>query len=585
MTEAVRLIIWDLDETFWKGTLTEGGIDEDQHFGEVVKELARRGIVSSICSKNDFNAAKDVLERLGIWEYFVFPSINWDTKGPRIREIVEQAQLRAPTILFVDDNPMNLEEAKFMVPDLQVADESILPGLLENPLFKGKPDPDMKRLADYKILEVKNAAKQTIGGNAFDFLRESDITVELNYDVEGNIDRAVELLNRTNQLNYTKNRVSDDIETARQQVRDMIRSYNVHTALVHVRDRFGDYGYVGFFVHVRGAGYNKLEQYCFSCRTLGMFVELWLYRQLGRPEIHIKGEVISDLFDESNPADWISFYNEEKDTATRESAGRGGILLCGGCDLEAVAHYLQPVTERFRLFANTIRHGGELRRDHSTIVAQSARPVPAAQRECLLNCGYTDEDLSLDYASPHYSLIIFSFWGDLYYRTYAQHDGQTVLTYTPSNLGYNDLTTFYEADLRNRGVPEEGIQAFRYFRANMVYQGPSDEPFFRKNLREILTAIPADTQVILLLSSENPASMPSEILERHQSMNRWTKTEQKNFPNVSVIPIDDFVENPDEQTTSTHFTRIVYQRLALRLKQVYRYLERNHPVPEQQVSA
>ncbi|GBR50262.1 hypothetical protein GCM10007872_28560 [Gluconobacter sphaericus NBRC 12467] len=222
---------------------------------------------------------------------------------------------------------------------------------------------------------------------------------------------------------------------------------------------------------------------------------------------------------------------------------------------------------------------------HSTIVAQSARPVPAAQRECLLNCGYTDEDLSLDYASPHYSLIIFSFWGDLYYRTYAQHDGQTVLTYTPSNLGYNDLTTFYEADLRNRGVPEEGIQAFRYFRANMVYQGPSDEPLFRKNLREILTAIPADTQVILLLSSENPASMPSEILERHQSMNRWTKTEQKNFPNVSVIPIDDFVENPDEQTTSTHFTRIVYQRLALRLKQVYRYLERNHPVPEQQVSA
>jgi hypothetical protein len=24
--EPVRLVIWDLDETFWKGTLTEGGI-------------------------------------------------------------------------------------------------------------------------------------------------------------------------------------------------------------------------------------------------------------------------------------------------------------------------------------------------------------------------------------------------------------------------------------------------------------------------------------------------------------------------------------------------------------------------------
>ena len=25
--EKVRLVIWDLDETFWRGTLTEGGIE------------------------------------------------------------------------------------------------------------------------------------------------------------------------------------------------------------------------------------------------------------------------------------------------------------------------------------------------------------------------------------------------------------------------------------------------------------------------------------------------------------------------------------------------------------------------------
>ena len=24
--EAVRLVVWDLDETFWSGTLTEGGM-------------------------------------------------------------------------------------------------------------------------------------------------------------------------------------------------------------------------------------------------------------------------------------------------------------------------------------------------------------------------------------------------------------------------------------------------------------------------------------------------------------------------------------------------------------------------------
>lgn len=53
--ERVRLVIWDLDETFWKGTLTEGGVTRNDRAAETVVSLARRGIVSSICSKNDSN--------------------------------------------------------------------------------------------------------------------------------------------------------------------------------------------------------------------------------------------------------------------------------------------------------------------------------------------------------------------------------------------------------------------------------------------------------------------------------------------------------------------------------------------------
>jgi hypothetical protein len=48
MTDPICLVIWDLDEAFWHGTLTEGGIAHysiDNH--NIVVELARRGIVSS----------------------------------------------------------------------------------------------------------------------------------------------------------------------------------------------------------------------------------------------------------------------------------------------------------------------------------------------------------------------------------------------------------------------------------------------------------------------------------------------------------------------------------------------------------
>ncbi len=54
--EPVRLVIWDLDETLWKGTLAEGPIRQIPENQAVVKELARRGIVSAICSRNDFES-------------------------------------------------------------------------------------------------------------------------------------------------------------------------------------------------------------------------------------------------------------------------------------------------------------------------------------------------------------------------------------------------------------------------------------------------------------------------------------------------------------------------------------------------
>jgi len=104
MPEPIRLIIWDLDETFWKGTLTEGGIEYITDNQSIVIELAQRGIMNSICSKNDFNSVQNLLKNHSIWDHFIFPSINWESKGHRVAAIVEATQLRAPTVLFIDDN-------------------------------------------------------------------------------------------------------------------------------------------------------------------------------------------------------------------------------------------------------------------------------------------------------------------------------------------------------------------------------------------------------------------------------------------------------------------------------------------------
>ena len=62
----IKLVIWDLDETFCKGTLSEEGIEVIEKNILIIRELTNRGIINSIVSKNDFTQAKHKLIELGI---------------------------------------------------------------------------------------------------------------------------------------------------------------------------------------------------------------------------------------------------------------------------------------------------------------------------------------------------------------------------------------------------------------------------------------------------------------------------------------------------------------------------------------
>ena len=54
----IKLIIWDLDETFWNGTISEQKVAPVKQACDLVLLSSKKGIVNSICSKNDFSAAK-----------------------------------------------------------------------------------------------------------------------------------------------------------------------------------------------------------------------------------------------------------------------------------------------------------------------------------------------------------------------------------------------------------------------------------------------------------------------------------------------------------------------------------------------
>ena len=199
----IKLVIWDMDDTFWEGTISEGDINPIEENIKAVKDLTNRGIINSICSKNEYEIVESKLKELAIFDYFVFPTINWNAKGPQIKELIEKCQLREENVLFIDDNSYNLQEALYYCPKLNVETPEFLKGILNNEYLQGKNDERNLRLEKYKLLETKQKEMKEYKSNE-EFLYASNIKVYVCTDCSYEIDRIYELVHRTNQLNYTK---------------------------------------------------------------------------------------------------------------------------------------------------------------------------------------------------------------------------------------------------------------------------------------------------------------------------------------------------------------------------------------------
>ena len=240
--EKIKLIIWDLDDTFWSGTLSEGEITPLSKNIELVKQLSEKGIVNSISSKNDFKQARKKLEELKIWDYFIFPSINWNPKGENVKQIINNCQLRNVNVLFIDDNISNRKEVEYYNNGIQTIHPNEINKIITKDILNLKSDVLLTRLQQYKILEKKKEFQLECSDN-YSFLQQSSIKISFIKDLKKEKKRILELIERTNQLNFTKKRISD-IELDK-----LLNDNNIECSIIKVSDRFGDYGICGFYAY------------------------------------------------------------------------------------------------------------------------------------------------------------------------------------------------------------------------------------------------------------------------------------------------------------------------------------------------
>ena len=563
----IKLIIWDLDNTFWSGTLSEGQVASIPGNIDLVRELSKRGIVNSVCSKNDYTPCEAALREMGIWEYFVFPSIDWTPKSNRVHTIIADMNLRPANVLFLDDEPANLQRALLKSDALMCGTADTLCNELRNQLSRLPLDHTCKRLRQYQELQNKITAKKNYDSDE-EFLKIAGIQVTIEYKCDDEYDRIYELINRTNQLNYTKQR------RGKEEVANLLKDPKYRCGYVSCTDRFCDYGIVGFFaLHPET---NTLEHFLFSCRTIGMGVEQFVYAHLGYPQVTVAGEVVTPLHPTGCP-DWIKLGTVSQEQAQSHTAPTRKILLKGPCDVSQIIPFFEEraIFDTEFAYVSQQKEGMYLESfNHTSQILLAADSTEEIRNELIATVPFIDEEyFDTKLFSGDYDYVIFSMLTDYGLGLYQhqQHPelvvafGQYPVDYTNAEC-WNSVVNGWVQDRTSKKLID---QQYLRFVENFAPIGRISDDALLHNLQRIRDRLPKSTKLIFLNGAElaypgecKPAHIDRHVL--HKSMNALLeKFVADNRENCCIINVNDYLQSDKPYLdTINHYKKVVYYRLA-----------------------
>ena len=211
----------------------------------------------------------EALRRNGLDEYFVSPMINWTAKSENIKALVNVLNIGMDTLVFVDDSFFELNEVRMNCPGIRVCDAKDIEQYVTTDIFDVPVTEDSKRRRiSYQENSKRKMAEMEFSDDATNFLRSCNMVVHVNKPIEQEFARCYELVQRTNQLNLSAERLTLD------QITEMVNSSDYDCYRIKVKDNFGDYGLVGFAIFdVTDKKNVILRHFVFSCRAARKKIE------------------------------------------------------------------------------------------------------------------------------------------------------------------------------------------------------------------------------------------------------------------------------------------------------------------------
>src|SRR6185312_454811 len=226
-----KALVLDLDNTLWGGVIGDDGLEgiklgQGSALGEAfvafqryARDLARRGVILAVCSKNDEANALEPFEKhpemvLRREDIACFAA-NWTDKASNLREIAERLNIGLDAVVFADDNPFERNIVRRELPMIAVPELPEDPALFSRCLadagyFEATSltNEDFERTALYQT----NAARESLLASTTDldaYLRSLEMTLVYRPIDEPGMTRVVQLINKTNQFNLTTTRYTE----------------------------------------------------------------------------------------------------------------------------------------------------------------------------------------------------------------------------------------------------------------------------------------------------------------------------------------------------------------------------------------
>lgn len=187
-------------------------------FQVALKRLANRGVVLAVVSKNEESIALETIrqhpEMVLRTDDFAGWRINWEDKAKNIVDLLSELNLGLESAVFLDDSPFERARVRDALPQVLVPDLPEDPaqyavflarlGLFDNPTVSAE---DRRRNKMYIADRERIVLKREIA--SLDQWLEA---LALNVCVERldhrNLERAAQLLNKTNQMNLKTRRMT-----------------------------------------------------------------------------------------------------------------------------------------------------------------------------------------------------------------------------------------------------------------------------------------------------------------------------------------------------------------------------------------